>query len=58
MKIQLLTILFINVETLLAEPPKLFAAFDVKLKLLVAPDEGILNGSVVKLVFDMLLINK
>lgn len=53
---EILTIVLLldSEATLLADPPKLFDALAVRLKLLTALDDAILNGSVVKFVFDVL----
>lgn len=53
----MLTILFIRVETLLAEPPKLIAAlFEIEFKFGKSADGATLNGSAGKFVFDTLLL--
>lgn len=52
-------LLFISVETLLADPPNVAAAVcDTELKFgdIAIDDDAILNGSVDKFVFDMLRI--
>lgn len=51
----MLTMLFIRVETLLAEPPKLIAAlFEMEFKLGDSADDAMLNGSAGRFVFDTL----
>lgn len=49
--------LFIKVETLLAEPPKLRAAlFEMEFKFGESADDAILSGSAGRFVFDTLLL--
>lgn len=51
----ILTILFIRVETLLADPPKLMAAeFEMEFKLGASAADATLNGSAGRFVFDTL----
>lgn len=51
----ILTILFIRVETLLADPPKLMAAeFEMELRFGASADDATLNGSAGRFVFDTL----